>query len=121
MWASLTVGLMARPWARRMAGAALVALTIALFILNLRRQGERTGRAAVLLETLERNDAIQRQMLDAASRRPRSRDDLLDRLRETKRHPAEKACSHGLVRQFWGITAGCLGRVAKSRLRSRQV
>ena len=82
MWGSLVVGLLARPWARRVAGLAIVALAIALFILNLRRSGERAGRAAERLETLERTYAIQRQMLDAASRRPRSRDDLLDRLRD---------------------------------------
>jgi hypothetical protein len=82
MWASLAVRLLARPWARRMAAYALVALSIALFIINLRRAGERAGRAAERLETLERTDAIHRQMLDAAARRPRSRDDLLDRLRE---------------------------------------
>jgi hypothetical protein len=82
MWASLAVGLLARPWTRRMAAYALVALTIALFILNLRRTAERAGRAAERLETLERTHAIQRHMLDAASRRPRDRDDLLDRLRE---------------------------------------
>jgi hypothetical protein len=81
MWVSLAVGLLARPWARRVAAIALAALTIALFLINLRRQGERTGRAAERLETLERNDAIHRQMLDAAARRPRSRDDLVDRLR----------------------------------------
>ncbi len=81
MWLSLAVGLLARPWAQRAAGLALTALTIALFILNLRRTAERAGRAAERLETLERNDAIHRQMLDAAARRPRSRDDLLDRLR----------------------------------------
>ncbi len=81
MWASLTVGLMARPWARRVAGFALAVLTIALFLINLRRSGERAGRAAERLETLERTNAIQRQMLDAAARRPRSRGDLLDRLR----------------------------------------
>ena len=81
MWASLLVGLLARPWARRLAGFALVALTITLFMLNLRRTAERAGRAAERLETLERNDVIHRQMLDAAARRPRSRDDLLDRLR----------------------------------------
>lgn len=81
MWASLVVGLLARPWARRGAALALALLTIALFILNLRRTAERAGRAAERLETLERNDAIHRQMLDAAARRPRSRDDLLDRLR----------------------------------------
>jgi len=82
MWASLAVGLLGQPWARRMAAYALVALTIALFILNLRRTAERAGRVVERLETLERTNAIHRQMLDAAARRPRSRDDLLDRLRE---------------------------------------
>lgn len=82
MWSSLVVGLLARPWARRVAALALVALTIALFILNLRRTAERAGRASERLEILERTDAIHRQMLDAAARRPRSRDDLLDRLRD---------------------------------------
>lgn len=82
MWASLAVGLLARPWARRMAAYALVALTIALFIVNLRRTAERAGRVAERFGQLERTDAIHRQMLDAAARRPRSRDDLLDRLRE---------------------------------------
>jgi hypothetical protein len=81
MWDSLVVGLLARPWARRMAAYALVALTVTLFIVNLRRTAERAGRAAERFEQLERNDAIHRQMLEAASRRPRSRDDLLDRLR----------------------------------------
>ncbi len=81
MWASFVVGILARPWARRVIGLALVALTITLFMLNLLRTAERAGRAAERLETLERNDAIHRQMLDAAASRPRSRDDLLDRLR----------------------------------------
>ena len=77
MCASSVVGLMALPWLRRVAGVVLAALTVTFFILNLRRQGERAGRAAERLEQLERNDAIHRQMLDAAARRPRSRDDLL--------------------------------------------
>ena len=81
MWGSLLAGILARPWARRAAGVTLVALTIVLFIVNLRRTGERAGRAAERMETLELNDAIHRQMLDAAARRPRSRDDLLERLR----------------------------------------
>ena len=81
MWASLAVGLMARPWARRVAATALVALTIALFLINLRRSGERAARATERLDQLERINAIQRQMLEEAANRPRSRDDLLDRLR----------------------------------------
>ena len=81
MWGSLLAGILAWPWARRAAGLMLVALTITMFILNLRRTAERADRAAERLETMERNDAINRQMLDAAAHRPRSRDDLLDRLR----------------------------------------
>jgi hypothetical protein len=80
MWAAMLIRVLARPWARRAAPFALTALTIILFLLNLRRAGERAGRATERLETRERTNAIQRQMLDAAAQRPRSRDDLLDRL-----------------------------------------
>ena len=81
MWGDMLAGLMVRPWARRVAGFALAVLTITLFLINIRRAGERAGRAAERLEILERTYAIQRQMLDAANRRPRSRDDLVERLR----------------------------------------
>ena len=81
MWSTILAGILARTWARWAAGVVFAALTVALFILNLRRAGERAGRAAGRLETLERDNVVQRQMLDAASRRPRSRDDLLERLR----------------------------------------
>ena len=81
MWVRLLAGILARPWARQTAGFALAALTIALFIINLRHAGERAGRAAEKLNQPERHNAIHRQMLDAAVRRPRDRDDLLDRLR----------------------------------------
>ena len=74
--------LLASSPARKALGLLLVALTIALFLLNLRRAGERAGRLAERHSTSERTHEIQRQMLDAASRRPRSRDDLLDGLRE---------------------------------------
>ena len=50
-------------------------------LINPRRTAERAGRAAERLDMLERTNAIHRQMLDAAARRPRSRDDLVDRLR----------------------------------------
>jgi len=81
MWAAMLIGILARPWARRVATFALAALTIILFLLNLRRAGERAGRATKRLEILERTNVIHRQMLDAAANRPRSRDDLLDRMR----------------------------------------
>lgn len=68
--------------ARKALGLLLVALTIALFLLNLRRAGERAGRLAERLSTSERTHDIYRQMLDAASRRPADRDALADRLRD---------------------------------------
>lgn len=82
MWGRLLAVIFARPWARRAAGYALIALTITLFILNIRRTAERARHAAERLDQLERTNAIQRQMLEAASRRPRDRDDLLERLRD---------------------------------------
>ena len=68
--------------ARKALGLLLAALTITLFMLNLRRAGERSGRLAERLSTSERTHEIQRQMLDAASRRPADRDALADRLRD---------------------------------------
>ena len=84
MWGSILVGPLARPWAQRVAAIALIALTITLFLINLRRKGERAGRAAEQLDTMERKNVIHRQMLDAATRRPRNRDDLVERLRGGK-------------------------------------
>ena len=81
MWGNLVAGILARPLARKAAGFALVALTVSLFLLNLRRTGERAGRAAERLEDLERTDAIHSQMLDAAANRPRDRNALVERLR----------------------------------------
>ena len=68
--------------ARKALGVALAALTIALFLLNLRRAGERAGRLAERLSATEKTHEIQRQMLDAASRRPADSDALADRLRD---------------------------------------
>ena len=48
----------------------------------LAHHGERTGRIAERLETTEKVNDVQRQMLEAAARRPRDRDDLADRLRD---------------------------------------
>jgi hypothetical protein len=68
--------------ARKALGLILTAAAILLFLMNLRRTGERAGRAAERLDAQERNDAIHRQMLDAAARRPPDRDALADRLRD---------------------------------------
>ena len=68
--------------ARKALGLLLAIITIALFLLNLRRAGERAGRLAERLSTTERTHEIQRQMLDAASRRPADRDALSQRMRD---------------------------------------
>lgn len=68
-------------WRRALPWLALAA-AIFLFIVGARRSGEKAGRAAERLAARERNDAIHRQMLDAASRRPHDRDALADRLRD---------------------------------------
>jgi hypothetical protein len=68
--------------ARKALGLLLAVITIALYLLNLRRAGERAGRMAERLTTSERTHEIQRQMLEAASRRPADRDALADKLRD---------------------------------------
>jgi hypothetical protein len=70
------------PWARAALRYGAIALAILLFLLSLRRAGERAGRLAERLETLEKANDVQRHMLDAAARRPRGRDELADRLRD---------------------------------------
>lgn len=67
--------------ARKALGLFLAAAVILLFLLNLRRAGERAGRVAQRLDAAERNDAVHREMLNAAARRPHDRDALVDRLR----------------------------------------
>ena len=70
------------PWVRAVARYATTALAILLFLPALRRSGERAGRLAKRLETTEKANEVQRRMLEAAARRPRSRDELADRLRD---------------------------------------
>lgn len=77
----ITVILSSGP-ARKALGLILAAITIALFLLNLRRAGERAGRLAERLSTTEKIHDIQRQMLEAAARRPADRDALAQRLRD---------------------------------------
>jgi hypothetical protein len=59
-----------------------IAITVALFLFALRRSGERAGRLAERLKTTEKANDVQRQMLEAAARRPRDRDELAERLRD---------------------------------------
>ncbi len=63
---------------------AATALTISLFLLSLRRSGERAGRLTERLENQEKANEIQHKMLQATARRPRNRDELVERLRDDK-------------------------------------
>jgi hypothetical protein len=69
-------------WARAALRYGVTALGILLFLLALRRSGERAGRLAERLETTEKAIDVQRQMLGEAARRPRDRNELAERLRD---------------------------------------
>jgi hypothetical protein len=78
MMASLLGGIAVSPWARVALRYGTIALAIVLFLLSIRRSGERVGRLAERLETREKTNETQRRMLEAAARRPRDRDELVD-------------------------------------------
>jgi hypothetical protein len=82
MISALLTGIAASPWARAALRYGAIALAVLLFLLALRRSGERAGRLAERFETTEKANEVQRRMLDAAARRPGDRDDLADRLRD---------------------------------------
>ncbi|MBD3787296.1 MAG: hypothetical protein IE922_10070 [Sphingomonadales bacterium] len=82
MIGGLLTGIAASPWVRSALRYGAIALATLLFLVALRRSGERAGRLAERLETAEKANEIQRRMLEAAARRPRDRDDLAERLRD---------------------------------------
>ena len=82
MIAGLLTGIATSPWMRAALRYGAIVLAVLLFLLSLRRSGERAGRLAERLETTEKANDVQRQMLEAAARRPRDRSDLTDRLRD---------------------------------------
>jgi hypothetical protein len=80
--AGLLTGIAASPWVRAALRYGAIVLAVLLFLLSLRRSGEQAGRLAERLETMEKANDVQRQMLEAAARRPRSRNELAQRLRD---------------------------------------
>ncbi|HBG98423.1 MAG TPA: hypothetical protein DDY29_06750 [Rhodobacteraceae bacterium] len=82
MIGALFAGFATNPWARTALRYGAIVLAVLLFLLSLRRSGERAGRLAERLETTEKANDVHRQMLEAAARRPRSRHDLAERLRD---------------------------------------
>lgn len=81
MIAGLLTWIVASSWMRAALRYGPIALAVLLFLLSLRRSSERAGRLAERLETAEKTQDVQRRMLEAAARRPRTRDDLAERLR----------------------------------------
>lgn len=81
MIAALFTGIAAIPWMRAALRYGAIALAVLLFLLALRRSGERAGRLAEHLKATEKANDVQRRMLEAAARRPRDRDELAERLR----------------------------------------
>ena len=82
MIAGLLTGIAASPLTRAALRYGAVALAVLLFLLSLRRSGERAGRLAERLETTEKANDVHRRMLEAAARRPRDRNELAQRLRD---------------------------------------
>jgi DNA-binding MarR family transcriptional regulator len=80
--AGLFTGIAASPWVRAALRYGAITLAVLLFLFALRRSGERTGRLAERLETTEKTNDVQRRMLEAATRRPRGRNELAERLRD---------------------------------------
>ena len=82
MIGGLLAALAGSAWVRGALRYGVTALAILLFLLALRRSGERAGRLAERLETKEKTNEIKRRMLEATARRPRNRHELVDRLRD---------------------------------------
>ena len=92
-------------WARPALRYGVTALAVLLFLLALRRSGERAGRLVERLKTMEKVHDVQRRMLEAAARRPSSRDDLAERLHDARsyrrcaRHVSLRRCIAGRSRR----------------------
>jgi hypothetical protein len=69
-------------WAHTALRYGVTAFAILLFLLARRGSGERAGRMPERLETTEGSHDAERRMLEAAARRPRTRVDLAERLRD---------------------------------------
>lgn len=82
MIGGLLTGIAAIPWVRAALRYCAIVLAVLLFLVSLRRSGERAGRLVERLETTEKANDVQRQMLEAAARRPRDRNELAQRLRD---------------------------------------
>lgn len=72
------IGRALAPFALRLAGLAAVAGAVLTVLLGARQAGRNAERIERMRKTIE----VQREQLEAASRRPRDRDELLERMRK---------------------------------------
>ena len=72
------IGQFLAPYALRLAGIAAILGAVAAVLLGARQ----AGRNAERVERMQRNIEVQRDQLEAAARRPRDRDELIDRMRD---------------------------------------
>ena len=82
MIGELAAALVGSAWARAALRYGVTVFAILLFLLTMHRSGERAGRLAERLDSREKTNEVQRRMLEAAARRPRSPEDLAKRLRD---------------------------------------
>jgi hypothetical protein len=72
------IGQFLAPFTLRLAGLAAVIGAVLAVLLGARQAGRNAERLDRMRKTLE----IQREQLEAATRRPRDRDELLERMRD---------------------------------------
>lgn len=72
------VGRLLAPYALKLAGLIVIIGAVAAILLGARQ----AGRNAERVERMRRTIEVQREQLDAASRRPRDRDELARRMRD---------------------------------------
>ena len=71
------LGRLLAPYALKLAGIFAIVGAVAAILFGARQAGRNAERAERMRRTIE----VQREQLDAASRRPRDRDDLARRMR----------------------------------------
>ena len=72
------IGRLLAPYALKLAGFVAILGAVAAVLLGARQ----AGRNAERVERMRRTIEVQREQLDAASRRPRDRDELARRMRD---------------------------------------
>ena len=72
------IGQFLAPYALRLAGFSAILGAVAAVLFGARQ----AGRNAERVEQMHKTNEVQRDQLEAAARRPRDRDELIDRMRD---------------------------------------